>query len=253
MTGNNIWKEDEEFEPSFQFSYNEVRVWCASLRRPHWELAKFANLLSADEKTRAERFYFARDCDRYIIGRGLLRTLLGGYLGRSPSTIQFTYGAYGKPALTEKINGRTLEFNLSNSNDMAVYIFNWDQPVGIDIEYIHPMKDMDDFALQFFTPDECALIRSLPPEQKQKTFFKLWTCKEAYLKANGSGLTTPLNQMEVSFTAEETASLIPLNDDPDQPARWHLELFIPAAGYQAALAREQDEKQVVFQQLESRP
>lgn len=227
---------------------SDIQVWRASLEPSLWDLTGFTNLLSADEKIRAERFHFTRDRDRYMIGRGLLRTLLGGYLQLDPSEIKFNYGAYGKPALAD-INGRILEFNLSNSNDMVVYIFNWDDPVGIDIEYIHPMKDMDDFALQFFTPDECALIRSLPTEQKQKTFFKLWTCKEAYLKANGSGLITPLNQVEVSFTNEDTASLIPLGDDREQTSNWRLELFVPAEGYQASLARKESRKLVVFHKL----
>ena len=228
---------------------SDIQVWCASLEASLWDLTSFTDQLSADEKIRAERFHFTRDRDRYIIGRGLLRALLGGYLQRDPSDIKFNYGAYGKPALADKVNGRALEFNLSNSNDMVVYIFNWDDPVGIDIEYAHPMKDMDDFALQFFTPDECALIRSLPMEQKQKTFFKLWTCKEAYLKANGSGLTTPLNQVEVSFTNKDTASLIPLGNDHEQTMRWRLELFTPAEGYQASLAREESQKLVVFHKL----
>jgi 4'-phosphopantetheinyl transferase len=249
LPGDKNWKEAANPAASFQLVHDDVHIWSASLEQPAEYREKLFLLLSFDERTRVERFYFEKDRNRYIIGRGLLRILLGGYLGLNPSTIQFTYGAYGKPALAEEVHGRALEFNVSHSNDMAVYIFTWDQPVGIDIEYIHSMKDMDDFALRFFTPDECALIRSLPMAQKQKTFFKLWTCKEAYLKAYGSGLTVPLNQVEVSFATEETASFTSIGGDREQAARWYLDIFNPVPGYQAALAVERQNGQIMFQEL----
>lgn len=228
---------------------SDLHIWCASLESFLRDLTGFEDLLSLDEKARAARFFFEKDRSRYIIGRGLLRQILGGYLGLEPSKIQFKYGVFGKPALVSQINGRSLEFNLSHSNDMAVYIFNWDQPVGIDIEYIHPMKDMDDFALQFFTPNECKLIHSLSKDQKQKTFFKLWACKEAFLKANGSGLTTPLSQVEVSLTTEGSATFTSIGGDREKAARWRLSLFTPITGYQASLAIERNDGQIIFQQL----
>jgi 4'-phosphopantetheinyl transferase len=235
--------------PAQPLADSDIHVWCASLNVSSTKVERYFACLALDEKARAARFYFEKDRSRYIIGRGLLRQMLGDYLGLEPSKIQFKYGVHGKPALASKINGRSLEFNLSHSNDMAVYIFNWCQPVGIDIEYIHRMKDMDDFALQFFTPNECKLIHSLSKDQKQKTFFKLWTCKEAFLKANGSGLTTQLSQVEVSLTTERSATFTSIGGDREQAARWRLNLFTPITGYQASLAIERNDGQIIFQQL----
>ena len=233
----------------FALSDPDIQVWWAVLDDFRADLSHPLDLLSADEKARAARFYFERDRSRYIIGRGLLRLLLGSYLGSNPAEIKFEYGLYGKPALAPQAGGRRLEFNLSHSNEMAVYIFNWDHPLGIDIEYIQPLKDMDDFALQFFTPAECKLIRSLPMPEKTETFFKLWTSKEAYLKANGSGLSMPLDQVEVVFAGGETGTLTFKDGGLQQAGSWHVQLFTPRSGYQAALATERQDGQIIQRQL----
>jgi 4'-phosphopantetheinyl transferase len=235
--------------PSQPLTGSDLHIWCASLNGSQEDLPCYLSLLSPDEKVRAKRFYFEKDRNRFITGRGLLRILLGSYLGLEPSAIQFTYGIHGKPALTSRFNGKVLEFNLSHSKGKAVYVFNWDQPVGIDIEYGHPLKNMDDFALQFFTPNECKFIHSLSKDRKQESFLKIWTCKEAFLKANGSGLTTPINQVEVSLTTEGTATLTSIGGDREQAARWRLKLFTPIAGYQASLAIEGHHGKIILQQL----
>ena len=228
---------------------SDIQVWCASLNASPEDLSRHLALLSPDEKTRADRFHFERDRSRYIAGRGLLRLLLGNYLGLEPAGIRFEYGLHGKPALAGQGGTRRLEFNLSNSNEMAVYGFSWDAPLGIDIEYVRPLPDMDDFARRFFTPAECELIHSLSIQEKQDAFFRLWTCKEAYLKANGSGLAIPLDQVGVAFTAGTDATLIFMDGGPQPDGQWQLQLFTPVPAYQAALAFNRQGKQVKFQQL----
>src|SRR5688572_21945113 len=140
--------------PAYRLAGDEVQVWIASLERSLQAVAGFSRLLSPDERDRAERFYFERDRSRFIIGRGLLRTLLGAYLALEPGRIEFRYGAYGKPALNGPVRGKTLQFNLAHSNDMAVFIFSRNRPVGIDVEHIRQMSDEDDFAERFFSLDE---------------------------------------------------------------------------------------------------
>ncbi len=250
LTGNNISKEGSYSSPSFQISKDEVHIWSASLEQPAYSMAEFFLLLSSDEKERSNRFYFEKDRNRFIAGRAILRTLLGNYLKMEPAQIKFNYGVYGKPALETRHNQGDLQFNLSHSNDEAAYIFNWDQPVGIDVEYMRPMMDMDDVALQFFTPNEYSFIQSLPKDQKQEFFFKLWTCKEAFLKANGSGLTVPINQVEVLLTTEGIASLTSIGSDQEIAPNWRLELFAFIKDYQASFAIQGHEKRVLFQRLD---
>ena len=226
----------------------DLHMWNVLLETAPQEFAHLYSLLSADEIARAERFYFERDRSRYIIGRGILRTLLGKYLGTEASEIQFNYGPHGKPTLEPVSMGQTLQFNLAHSNDRAIFIFGWDRPVGIDIEHVRPLQDADRFAEQFYSARETALINSLPGDDKWNAFYKLWTCKEAFLKAQGSGLTVPLNQVEVFLDGEDTARLIAIGGDTVQAADWKLWIFNPLPGYQAAIAIQGFEGQIQIQQ-----
>jgi 4'-phosphopantetheinyl transferase len=245
FTKNNADKEGI----AFQLSANEVHIWCSSLERPLPIAEKFSLLLSPDEKARAERFYFERDRVHFIVGRGLLRTILGSYLGMDPAQIEFSYGLYGKPALQTNHTDNVLQFNLAHSKDLAVYAFCWNHQIGIDLEHVRPMPDEDNFAEQFFSARESALIASLSGEEKRNAFFKIWTCKEAFLKASGDGLTKPIDQAEISLHAE-TARLLSLDTDHKQALDWNLEMFRPLADYQAALAIEGRDYQIVFRQVD---
>jgi 4'-phosphopantetheinyl transferase len=232
--------------PSQPLADSDVHVWCVSLTPLLEELDALFSLLSPDEKVRADRFYFEMDRNRFVVGRGLLRTIIGGYMDMAPSQVAFVYGNYGKPALGLGSWNKPLEFNLSHSKDLALYIFSWGHRVGIDVEYIRPMPDLDDFAEQFFSPRETEVLKSLSEEEKYDAFFKLWTCREAFLKAHGSGLTTPLNLVEISLEAEGTGLLSAIDGDSKQASRWHLESFCPAMGYRASLAIEGHAGQVVM-------
>lgn len=215
---------------------SELQIWCASLNASPDELSRFSSLLSTDEKARAKKFYFERDSNRYTVGRGILRLLLGAYLEMEASRIEFAYGQHGKPAVEIIFQNRILQFNLSHSNDQAVYIFGWDRSVGIDIEHIRPLQDADDFAEQFYSARERDLITSLSGENKWATFFKIWTCKEAFLKANGKGLTLPLDHAEIHLHSDGSVTLTFTGEVAGQAARWHIETFEPVLDYQAAIA-----------------
>lgn len=243
-----------DFPLSIQpLSDSDTHVWCASLDVSTEELSHYSLLLSRDEIERAERFYFEKDRTHFIIGRGLLRILLACYLEIEPAQIEIVYGPHGKPAVKSGLGDKTLEFNLSHSKDLALYAFNWNHRVGIDVEYMIPMADMDNFAEQYFTPRESVRINSLSGKQKEDAFFKTWTCKEAFLKANGSGLTVPINQVEMSLETDGTVKLISIGSDKEQPARWRIETFNPAPGYRAALAVEGYEGRFILQQLNNYP
>jgi 4'-phosphopantetheinyl transferase len=231
--------------PSQPLADNDLHIWRATLDRSREEISGYFNLLSPEEKARSERFYFERDCDRYIVGRGILRTLLSRYLGIEASRIEFVYGPHGKPAVATDSRDKLLQFNLSHSNDQALYIFGWDHSVGIDLEYICPMQDADDFAAQFYSARETALINSLSDDQKWDAFFKLWTCKEAFLKANGSGLSAPLDEVEISLDVDGSARLTSIGGDSEQAANWRLETINTVVGYQAAVAVEGQGGQVL--------
>lgn len=219
-------------------SNNDVHVWRVSLDQPASRLQQLAQTLSADERTRAERFYFEKDRNHFIVGRGLLRTILGRYLDIEPGRLQFCYGARGKPALAETPGGSMLNFNLSHSQGLALYAVTCNREIGVDLECIRPMLEAEQIVLRFFSARENAVFRALPQSQKHEAFFHCWTRKEAYLKAIGLGLAQPLNQIEVSLAPGEPAKLLSIEGAPQESSRWSLLDLKPASGYVAALAVE---------------
>jgi len=211
----------------------EVHVWCARLDRSPRSLAVLERLLSADERQRASRFHFERDRRRYACARGVLRSLLGEYLGMKPETVAFKYGAHGKPALDARAVDAMM-FNVSHSEELALFAFARGIDLGVDVEAVRPVSDAEQIATSFFSPREVGRLLALPVALRQEAFFACWTMKEAYLKALGSGLAKPLDAFDVTFAPDEVARLVVLGDE-DETRRWRLQALAPATGYKAAL------------------
>ena len=216
----------------------DVHVWCSFLNQSTSRVQTLAQLLSQNERTRAERFYLERDRNRFIVGRGLLRTILSSYLGINASQLQFCYGAHGKPILAETSGGIPLTFNLSHSHELVLYAISLQREIGIDVEYIHPMSDFEQIAEHCFCDQEKVMFRQLHPSQRLAAFFNCWTRKEAYLKATGYGLVFPMDQLDVSFSPDEPVQLHSIKGDRSTVLRWSLQEFTPAVGYVGALAVE---------------
>ncbi len=211
----------------------QVHVWRAELGVGEGELQSLAGALSADERARAERFYFERDRRHFVAARGVLRWLLAAYLDWEPQAVRFEYGPYGKPALARPERG--LCFNLSHSHGLALFAFCRGHQVGVDLEKMRP--DVDGLALaeRFFSRREVAALRALPARERRPAFWRGWTRKEAYLKGRGDGLALPLHGFSVSLGADR-ADLLEVEDDPGEAARWTLASVAVEPGYAAALA-----------------
>jgi 4'-phosphopantetheinyl transferase len=196
----------------------------------------FAMILSRDEAARADRFRCDRDRDRFISGRGLLRTILASYVNGNPARLKFDYGPNGKPALSEPDRSCAVHFNLAHSDNLVLVAVSRTWEIGIDIERLHPLADAEGIAQRFFTKMECDGLRNLPDSQKLPAFFNLWTRKEACLKATGDGIIDFLRQVEVSFLADEPARLIRLPGAIEAVHNWILREMNPAPGFVGALA-----------------
>lgn len=184
---------------------NEVHVWRENLDNVK-PLLEFTQILSEDELVRARRFHFEQHRQRFIAARGILRSILGGYLNIQPSEIKFGYEARGKPFLEQKLHENKLSFNVSHSQNFALYAVSLNNSIGVDLESISSTTDAVSLAQRFFSPSEFAVIESAPQEQQHQLFFRYWTCKEAYLKATGTGLKD-LQQIEISLTLQQPAKL----------------------------------------------
>jgi 4'-phosphopantetheinyl transferase len=197
---------------------DELHIWEASLDPSPTTVTALRATLSEAEEARADRFRFARDRSRYIVGRGLLRGLLASYLGIAPREVRFTYGAYDKPHLE---NGG-LWFNLSHSGSVALYAFNTRAEVGIDVELDDGDFSKDLIAERCFSPTETASLRALPQDLQPRAFLTCWTRKEAFIKARGDGLNLPLDSFDVTLTPWQPAALTRTAWSSDEPTEWSL-------------------------------
>lgn len=184
--------------------------------------------LSPDERERANRFRFPEHRSAFAATRVTLRRLLGGYLGVTPQSVTFEYGAFGKPELT----GRPLRFNVAHTRGLALIAVATDAAVGIDVEMLRPEFPGEEIADQCFAPAEAHMLRALPGHERAAAFFARWTLKEAYVKALGVGLGHDLRAFSVTLDAREPPRLC----GTDHPERWTLAALNPAVGYTAAVA-----------------
>ncbi|MHA1830457.1 MAG: 4'-phosphopantetheinyl transferase family protein, partial [Candidatus Helarchaeota archaeon] len=119
---------------------------------------------------------------------------------------------------------------------VALYAFTQNGEIGIDIEKIREIPEMDTVVKKFFSKYEKDTYNQLPDNQKKKAFFNCWTRKEAFIKAIGEGLYFPLNKFDVSLKPNEPVKIISINENKDIASKWTLQDVKPKNGYSAACA-----------------
>lgn len=209
-----------------------VDLWTWSLRTEARQFDAYWRLLSPEERARAERFVFERDRHRFVAARARMREVLGEIVGEPARTVHFEYGAQGKPSLA---GVASLHFNLSHSADRALLAICAELPVGVDLEALGSA----DLALaqRFFSDDECAQLMALPKHQRSRGFFECWTRKEAFIKALGTGLSTPLNAFTVSLGSDTPPRLLWIDPVIDGTVdAWALASLEPGENYLGAIA-----------------
>lgn len=211
----------------------DVHVWRWSLELPPERLAALERWLSPDERERAARFLFDRHRTAFIAARGTLRELLGEYLGCTPSEVAFSYSSYGKPALASPAS--TLHFNLSHSGGIAAAAFATGGELGIDVERVDRKVDLT-VADSYFSPYEIERLHALPAADHPSAFFRIWTRKEAFVKAQGQGLSLPLHGFDVTVDTGEPPAILRCAWDESVRARWTLWDVSAEVGCPAAVA-----------------
>ncbi len=214
----------------------DVRIWQAWLDQPQEVVEMLLTVLSPDERRKAGRFYFRRDHDRYIVGRGLLRIIISGYLKIEPGQLRFRYNFYGKPSLAAEFDATSIKFNLSHSHGLAVFAVACGREIGVDLEMIRDNFATMEIAEQFFSAREVAALQTLSPELRTPAFFNCWTRKEAYIKARGEGLSFPLDCFDVSLIPGEPACLLNVDGAADEALRWSFCELDLGKGYVGSLA-----------------
>jgi 4'-phosphopantetheinyl transferase len=230
-----VWRPPPDHLPQKK---DQVHVWRVVLDQPGSHVQDLQRTLTDDERVRAKQFHFGKHRDRFIVARAMLRVILGRYLDIAPGEVQFCYNPYGKPALAHGSGAAGLRFNLSHSHRVALYAVTCGREVGVDIEYIQPAVTEEGIAERFFSPREVIDLRALPPRLQTRAFFACWTRKEAFIKANGKGLSMPLDQFDVSVNPEEPAALLSVNGASRQASHWRLQDIPVGDGFAAAIAVE---------------
>jgi 4'-phosphopantetheinyl transferase len=218
-----------------------VHIWQAALDQSAALVTQLEQLLSDDERARAARFRFERDRRRFIVARGMLRSLLARYTNCSAAHIDFSYSTRGKPALRPEHEPH-LYFNLAHSAEMALYAFTLEHEVGVDIEQQHPLTDVHQIAEHYFSPRERAILATQVGDELYRTFFTYWTRKEAYLKGSGEGLALLTTQLDVVVPQGQVVRLAGSNGEAD----WYIYDLTVAAGYRGALALQERNINIVY-------
>jgi 4'-phosphopantetheinyl transferase len=216
---------------------NEVHVWTARPLSHPEDIEQLRCSLSPDESGRAERLRPGPGRDMFIATRGILRRILSLYLGEEPGDIEFGYGKGGKPFVRGTENTPPISFNLSHSHEVAMYAFAAGREIGIDVERLRDVRKPEDVIRRFFSETENEFYRSRPEGLKLEAFFRLWTFREASVKASGRGVFT--KDQGLVIPGAPPGSWL---DDPWNPVSiggsWSLVGIDASEGYVAAVAVE---------------
>ncbi len=160
------------------------------------ELQRYFGMLSQDEQQHAKKYQHPLSQTLFILTRGKLREWLGGALNLMPDQVALSTHPHGKPYLSAPLE-HSLYFNISHSHHHGIIALSKTSEIGVDIEVQRSMPNALELAKRFFHPDEVSHLAALSNTQRSIDFLKLWTYKEACLKASGEGIATHLG----SFSA----------------------------------------------------
>jgi len=183
----------------FTAGIKDVHIWKADLAQAAGDLAYYKTVISPEESKHACNLCIEERKNRYIITHGILNVIAGIYLSVKPEEVVIRYNPNGTPF----IDGitKSLFFNISSSKELALYSFSSRWKSGIDIEHQSGVKDIFRFSRRYFTLKENELLLKAKPQELSVLFYRIWTRKEACLKAPGWGLTKPLNYLDVDPAA----------------------------------------------------
>jgi 4'-phosphopantetheinyl transferase len=212
-----------------------IHLWVFRLDIANWRDRLRSGWLSPDELGNVGRLAFEPLRRRFVVCRTTLRMILGSYFKRPPGELTFAQGPHGKPYVNAARARGRVRFNVSHSDELALVAVSQRRELGVDLERVRPVHDIDGIVARYFAPAERLAFDRLPPPDRLSTFYRYWTLKEAYLKACGVGLSRAL--AEIDITRAESRPLC-LPDAAGAPRYWRARPLDPADGYCGALVVE---------------
>jgi 4'-phosphopantetheinyl transferase len=212
---------------------DSVHLWRVCLDCDEFSVNQWQLLLSEEERDRSLKYRFLVDRNCFIVRRGMLRKILAGYLSCEPQAVKFRTGEFGKLCLAE--SPFSLEFSVTHSQTMALFAVTPAGAVGVDLECVQPISDLEIMLDSCLSQSERSTLETFPSALRLDHFYRLWTCKEAYLKAIGVGLDRPLASVEVVLHAVSADSAVTLRVGGKECFDFAVRTFVPFAGYVAAI------------------
>jgi 4'-phosphopantetheinyl transferase len=239
--------DDDRPTRAIQHRPEEVHVWRAWTDASTAVVSLMDACLSESERIRAAKFLHKEDQSRYVFSRGLLRNILATYVGARPEDLTFWSNEFGKPLLDEPFASSDIYFNVSHSMNLVVIAVAFERHIGVDVEFVRSISDVDAIAHRCFTESELELLNG-ESGSKISNFFRCWTRKEAFVKAIGKGLSVPLNSFTTSLPGGVTSGRLP--PVPEQsPIKlwWITDLDVPP-DYRSALVNEGDMPTILYRE-----
>lgn len=171
----------------------QIDLWYApaAVDQPQGLEDRCSGWLSSDEVERADRFRRPTTRHQFVVGRGMCRCLIGERLAIDPCQIRFHLAAHGKPQLAEPPSA-SLQFNVAHTEGMVLCGLVDGLSIGVDIERLGRRTDLG-LAERYFAPSEVDWVFRQPEAEQLPAFLRVWTLKESFIKAIGTGLSTPLD------------------------------------------------------------
>jgi len=211
----------------------QIHLWHGSLDTYAVDAAQLAETLSPEERERAARYPIARSHHRFIVGRALLRLLLGNYLAVEPHHVPLSTTAYGKPVLA---GGEGLTFTLSHKEGLVLYAVTRHRALGVDLEQTRLREEASLIMAEFCTTRELQLYHALPVDQQEYAFCRAWVAKEALGKARSGKGTRHFADCEVQLNPKQPPRFLSIGGSSAAAEKWSLYEMNPAPGHIAALA-----------------
>jgi 4'-phosphopantetheinyl transferase len=198
-------------------------------------LARAMTLLSTAEKTRCAALHTEKHRAEYALSHAMVRVALSEYAPARPEEWQFLVGEKGKPEIAKPALDIPLWFNLSHTDGFAVCAAGRVRQLGVDVESMSRKTSYQELAKRFFAPSEYEYLRTLPPSSQREAFFRIWTLKEAYIKADGRGLAIPLDSFRFRFSAGNPTDVTLESNAESSPRAWSFFEFQPSPDYRVSI------------------
>jgi 4'-phosphopantetheinyl transferase len=220
---------------------DELHIWTGTVTEHTAAIGSYLDLLSPDERVRASRYRTIPLRNMFVTSRGVLRSLLARYLNACAHEIEFLYGRHGKPALG--CHGG-ISFNVSHSSDRFLIGISSGCSIGVDIERVLPLNDVESLSEMCLTANEAKELRELSPTGQTDFFYRHWTCKEAYLKATGVGLSGQPNHVSILQDSCHSSRRYAYGGRIQVEGAWRIETIFLSECYAAAVAYQGRERNV---------